>query len=86
MEMVPMAILVQTQSGGSVNLGGPAAARPDAASLLSLLVRPARVARTWWRRHQAREQLISLDEHMLRDIGMTRGQAVLEWQKGFWEA
>jgi uncharacterized protein YjiS (DUF1127 family) len=56
-------------------------------SLLGTLLRVVvHTPAVWWQRHQAREQLMALDERMLRDIGLTRGDVMLEWQKAFWEA
>jgi len=53
--------------------------------LLSGLTAPYRTLRVWWRRHQARQEMLELDDHLLTDIGLTRGNAVREWQKAFWE-
>lgn len=33
-----------------------------------------------------RQDLASLDDHMLEDIGMTRGQVQAEARRGFWDA
>ena len=81
-----MASLVQVHSTGNAGLNGGVSGQDGEGSLLSLLVRPGQIARMWWTRHEARRQLLEMDDHMLRDIGLTRGQAVREWQKGFWEA
>jgi uncharacterized protein YjiS (DUF1127 family) len=40
--------------------------------------------RAAWRRRQSRTLLSQLDEHMLRDIGVTRAEAQLEAKKPFW--
>jgi uncharacterized protein YjiS (DUF1127 family) len=53
--------------------------------LLARATVPLRTLRRWWRRHQARQELLELDDHLLADIGITRGNAVREWQKAFWE-
>ena len=37
-------------------------------------------------RRRARRELIRLDEHMLRDIGLSRSQALFEAHKPFWRA
>ena len=42
------------------------------------------VARLWEKR-QARQQLLELDERLLRDIGITREQAELEAAKWPWQ-
>jgi uncharacterized protein YjiS (DUF1127 family) len=52
----------------------------------SLLSRLMAAPRRWLARHAARQTLLELDDHLLADIGMTRGNAVIEWQKAFWEA
>ena len=40
---------------------------------------------TWQERSRERRRLASLDEHMLRDIGLSRGTIEREIQKPFWE-
>lgn len=35
---------------------------------------------------RSRHRLSKLDDHLLRDIGLTREQAVLELDKGCWDA
>ncbi len=37
-------------------------------------------------RQRARRELVRLDEHMLRDIGLGRSQALFEADKPFWRA
>lgn len=37
-------------------------------------------------RQRARRELTRLDEHMLRDIGLSRSQALFESDKPFWRA
>ncbi len=63
------------------------AARPVArrgAAQPSLLGRAVEVLATWRERHRQRAQLLQLDDHLLRDIGLNRGEAEAEWHKGFW--
>jgi uncharacterized protein YjiS (DUF1127 family) len=79
-----MTSLVHPRSRDGLAQAGTAPAAPG--SLSELLLRPLRAMRTWWQRHEAREQLLRLDAHMLRDIGLTRADVLREWQKGFWEA
>jgi uncharacterized protein YjiS (DUF1127 family) len=38
----------------------------------------------WWNRAASRSELTSLDEHDLRDIGMTSSGAQFEADKPFW--
>ncbi|HEY9079014.1 DUF1127 domain-containing protein [Magnetovibrio sp.] len=40
--------------------------------------------RMWRRRNCARNSIRTMDEHMLRDIGLSPEQARLETQKPFW--
>jgi len=42
------------------------------------------VMREWYRRSRERTQLASLDDRMLRDIGVTRGEVLAEINKPFW--
>jgi uncharacterized protein YjiS (DUF1127 family) len=39
---------------------------------------------SWQRRHRARASLARLDAHMLRDIGLSLGDAQAEISKPFW--
>ncbi len=39
----------------------------------------------WWRRLRSRYELESLDDSLLRDIGLTRGEAGFEASKPFWK-
>ena len=43
------------------------------------------ILRQWWKRYQSREQLLRLDDRLLKDIGLTRAEAHLEGRKSFWE-
>lgn len=43
------------------------------------------VLNDWHRRHKTRIQLASMDDRMLRDIGVSRYDANKEAQKRFWE-
>jgi uncharacterized protein YjiS (DUF1127 family) len=38
----------------------------------------------WWERGRSRHMLATLDDHELRDIGVTRAEAQLESEKSFW--
>jgi uncharacterized protein YjiS (DUF1127 family) len=42
--------------------------------------------RLWHQRARGRQQLREFDDHMLRDIGITRLQATAEATKPFWRA
>ncbi len=39
---------------------------------------------TWEMRARSRKSLAKLDDHLLRDIGVGRADAEVEWQKPFW--
>ena len=54
--------------------------RARRASLWGLL----RVFWRWHERSRQRHQLAALDDHMLRDIGLTRGQATQEAARPYW--
>jgi uncharacterized protein YjiS (DUF1127 family) len=56
----------------------PAASEPHAG--LAALVRQ------WWRRSRTRNEIAELDGHLLRDIGLTRFDAMVESRKHFWQA
>ena len=40
--------------------------------------------RVWRRRVRSRRELAEIDDHMLRDIGLTRSVALTESAKPFW--
>ena len=46
--------------------------------------RAAAVLREWRRRQRSRAALAGLDARMLRDIGISRGEALCEINKPFW--
>ena len=56
---------------------GPAASNRRPAS-------PFRLFAQWIERARQRQALAELDDHMLRDIGITRVEATRESQKPFW--
>ncbi|MFV0292049.1 MAG: DUF1127 domain-containing protein [Paracoccus sp. (in: a-proteobacteria)] len=39
----------------------------------------------WWRARRKRQQLLGLNDYMLRDIGLTRKEAELEAARHFWD-
>jgi uncharacterized protein YjiS (DUF1127 family) len=51
----------------------------EAKSLMELIA-------TWRSRHATRQDLKRMSDHMLRDIGLTPGDAVTEIAKPFWRA
>ncbi len=42
--------------------------------------------RIWQQRARQRTELRRLDDHLLRDVGLTRAQILAEAQKPFWRA
>jgi uncharacterized protein YjiS (DUF1127 family) len=46
--------------------------------------RIAELGLTWFERARERRQLCELSDHMLRDIGLTRGDVWAESSKPFW--
>ncbi len=40
----------------------------------------------WQRRISERRELMTLDHRLLRDIGLSRSDAIAEWRKPFWRA
>lgn len=59
---------------------------PRRPRIAALVVRFARVTRDWTTRRRTRQQLSDLDEHMLKDIGITQAQAAKEARRPFWQA
>lgn len=63
----------------------PAVASTDLGSVLRHLGRTVRTTITVWRQRSAsRRELRELDEHVLRDVGISRSQADFEGNKPFW--
>ena len=64
------------------------ARRPNAALfgefLLEAVARALRTLLTWQERDQQRRALAQLDARMLKDIGLSRAEVVLELRKPFW--
>ncbi|KAA3651336.1 MAG: DUF1127 domain-containing protein [Proteobacteria bacterium] len=63
----------------------PAVASTDIASLLRHLGHAMRTTLSVWRKRSAsRRELRELDDHVLRDVGISRSQADFEGNKPFW--
>jgi uncharacterized protein YjiS (DUF1127 family) len=70
--------------------------RPSGESLPRIAVRPERrqhvlmraldTLQTWSERIRQRRELMRFDDHLLRDIGITRADAIAEASKPFWQA
>jgi uncharacterized protein YjiS (DUF1127 family) len=50
----------------------------------SWLARTADLLLAWSERARQRRELLSFDDHLLRDIGLTRAEALGEAEKPFW--
>ena len=61
-----------------------AAARAGARPGLHIVQRAVDLLLTWQHRARERQQLQSLSDHMLRDIGLTRADVFAEASKPFW--
>jgi uncharacterized protein YjiS (DUF1127 family) len=55
-------------------------------SALRLFARIRATLALWRHRMRQRDELAGLNDHMLRDIGLTRGDVVWEVAKPFWRA
>lgn len=51
----------------------------------AVLFRVAAVVAAWEERHRTRKALNRLDDHLLRDIGLSAGHREAECGKGFWQ-
>ncbi len=49
-------------------------------------VTPWTAIRSAWRRHRSRQRIAQLDNHLLRDIGISFAEAEAEANKPFWRA
>lgn len=63
---------------------GPA--RADGVGVAGRIRRGVALLRTWQQRRRQRHALLSLDERLLRDIGIGRDEARREAAKPFWRA
>jgi uncharacterized protein YjiS (DUF1127 family) len=61
-------------------------AEPIARRAATWLRRADAAIRLWQDRSRGRRELLRLDDHVLRDIGITRLQAEAEASKPFWRA
>lgn len=61
-------------------------ARRDARALVQPWRRTIELLRAWRMRARSREELATMDERMLTDIGLTRSAALFEASKPFWRA
>ena len=71
----------------TISIGRPDAARRLASllpRLISRLLVPVELWLDWTARYNQRRALALLDDRMLRDIGLTRGDAEFEIAKPIW--
>jgi uncharacterized protein YjiS (DUF1127 family) len=82
-----LSTLGTTVSGAPGQALAPAAAGRDLYHSARLGLRHGlNTLRLWRERAHGRQQLRTFDDHLLRDIGITRLQAEAEAQKPFWRA
>lgn len=66
----------------------PSILSANARGIVTALVRPvatlAEMAMVWSERRRQRNALMSLDDHLLKDIGVSRLDAEMEGVKPFW--
>ncbi len=71
-------------------IGRAALAEPD--EWLPARRQPRRGLPLWtevraaWRRHRSRQSIAGLDDHLLKDIGVSFAEAEAEANKSFWRA
>ena len=72
---------------GTHAIDRPLCARADASATLRDTIRGAvSTLRIWRCRARTRRQLLTCDDHVLADIGVSRADAVHEAIKPFWQA
>ena len=66
----------------------PAAGRPDRThrSATGAFARAFATLMRWQARHRERAHLAQLDDHLLRDMGLTRAEVARQVAKPFWQA
>lgn len=67
----------------STSAGGPAGPGAQSSHTGELARRVVGVFRAWRRMQRSRRELAALDDYQLRDIGLSRSQAVFESGKSF---
>jgi len=53
--------------------------------LAGIFIGSIRTLRKWNHRYQTRKLLLDLDDHILKDIGISRADAFQEGKKAFWK-
>jgi uncharacterized protein YjiS (DUF1127 family) len=81
--VAPMVMTSTVRDGPSFALlEVPARARAPIADTIQAMLDRAIV---WWERSRQRHHLADLDDHLLRDIGLSRADVELEYHKPFWQ-
>lgn len=68
----------------TITMNSAAAARDRHVSLPGRLAAASRLVSFWRERALTRGSLLELNEHMLKDIGVSRSDAMREGMKPFW--
>lgn len=58
--------------------------REAAGGLIGRLAQAWATLQLWRERHRTRRHLLEIDEHTLKDIGLSRGEVLFEASKPFW--
>jgi uncharacterized protein YjiS (DUF1127 family) len=74
------ALLTSTRAGQAVRT------MPSESTMVAVFAGACRVLSTWQERAQGRRALSRLDDHLLRDIGLSRADVERELMKPFWRA
>jgi uncharacterized protein YjiS (DUF1127 family) len=53
--------------------------------LIRAALKPIKIIRMWNRVQKDNRALLNMSDHMLKDIGISRVDAVQEWRKWFWQ-
>ncbi len=76
--------IVARDAHGGPRRAGARAAQPWRAAVIGATARLLETVRTWIERQRQRRELMSLDERLLKDIGVSRVDAEAEWRKPPW--
>ena len=78
--------MAQILSNMSGNLGSRPAVRQGRSSYIGEgLVNLLNRIQTWTERSRTRGNLYQMPDYMLHDIGVSRSEVDVEWQKPFWQ-
>jgi uncharacterized protein YjiS (DUF1127 family) len=77
---------IQLTTARAARCHGPIRSAHQRTSWAPAVQRAVDLLLTWQQRARDRQQLQSLSDHMLRDIGLTRADVFLEASKPFWRS